>query len=284
MNSSKIPDASSKLEELIQQPFNVDDAMRLVRLGANPNVKRNNTDSLLHLFVINNEDGKYNEKIEELVSKYKTDINILNAKGLSPLGNLIYKPFSVDDAMRLVRLGANPNVKRKNGDSLLHIFLRNNCYGIFEELVSKYKADINITNAEGLSPLGSLIQQPFHIDDAMTLVRLGANPNVKRNNTDSLLHLIIKNNQDGDWNELIKELIIKYKADFKGINLSKVEVLKIPNNDKKDNFSIQPSKNRPSFKAYFETDPEVESPKFPIGRTMPINNSPPELPPRRKKS
>jgi len=206
------------LKCLMNSTFNVSAAMKLVRLGASPNSKDKNGDSLLHILVRNNKTGEYDKTIEELIKVFKVDIHAWDKYSNTPLKCLISGAFNVDDAMKLIRLGANANTKDKHGDSLLHILVRNNKNGVYdntiEELIKVFKVDIHAWDRYNDTPLKCLISGAFNVDDAMKLIRLGANANTKDINGDSLLHILIRNNKNGEYDKTIDELIKTFNADI----------------------------------------------------------------------
>ncbi len=180
------------------------DALDLVQLGANPNTQNKDGQSLIHLLV-NYESGKiayHNQRaIETLVNRYKVDVDALNREGLTPLQCLLNrKTWYTKDALDLVQLGANPNTKNKDGQSLIHLLVSYDSRKIaphnqraIETLVKHHKADINSLNSEGLTPLQCLMsQEKWSTSDALTLVRLGANLHAN-NDKDQPLALLLKN-------------------------------------------------------------------------------------------
>ena len=191
-----------RLKALINSNFINQEAFDLVKAGANPNVKNQEGDSLLHLLVKYNafyRDSHNNLYIRALVNHYNADINQKNAAGMTPLQCLLCDiGFLTKDAMFLVRLGADPNSKNLEGDSLLHLltkfndFYRDDHNNIaIDELVQKHKADINIVNLRGKTPLECMLDNiGFLTENAMLLVKLGANPNSKNSQGLSLLALL----------------------------------------------------------------------------------------------
>lgn len=126
-------EVTSQLKTLINGTFLTTDAMRLIRMGADPETLDNSGDPLLHILSQenNNENGYNNEAIEELVTTYHVNIDILNANGFTPLQCLISNTFTKENAMKLVHLGANPDIGNKENSTLLQIlsFKHNNLKG-----------------------------------------------------------------------------------------------------------------------------------------------------------
>ena len=129
------------------------------------------------------------------------------------LRTLIGGTFFTEDAMALIRAGANPDIRDEFGDSLLHILIQeeNNIDGCndtyIEELVTQHHFNIDTQNGRGFTPLQSVINNPFDTEEAMKLVRLGANPETKDDKGISLLNILsMENNQNGTNNAAVAEL------------------------------------------------------------------------------
>lgn len=210
-------DHLTPLQALLKNSFNTEAVMKLVRLGANPNTKNSEGESLLHLLIKNNKNGCNNIAIEELIDVHHANINIQNAAGFTPFQCFMNSgSVTRETAMTLVRLGADSNTKTDTkGNSLLHLLVTHNKNGLYDRaiknLVTLYKADINIENNAGLTPLQNLLLQnflenSFNPEALMKLVRLGAYPDTKNCEGESLLQLLVKNNVNGCNDAFIKEL------------------------------------------------------------------------------
>jgi len=233
---------NQELKTLIGSAFTPEAAMKLVRLGANPNTLGTNGESFLHILVRSNalcNHPSVDRYIIELVNgntsddaevndiqadDIKADVNVKNVSGLTPLQSLISGNFNPEAAMRLVCLGANPNVVSTHGESLLHIVVKSNAAGsrpsvsrCISELVNKHKADINIKNASGLTPLENLVNGKFTFEAVMALVRLGADANTTDRCGESILHELVEYNCYSNHPSIaryISELVNTYKADI----------------------------------------------------------------------
>jgi hypothetical protein len=220
---------TEQLRNLLQKTsYDVNTALNLIRLGADKNIMINGK-SLLHLWTQDNIDNSSTAAIIELVETHGADINIKDAKGLTPLQALMNaSSFNSENAMDLIRLGADKNTI-VNGKSLLHILVENNPQGnqdgIIGELIEIHHADINIKDVNGLSPLECLLNASFLMGDTwklraiMNLIRWSSdnpdsNPNIKRKDGQSLLHMLAENNQTGDFDNEITELVENYAADI----------------------------------------------------------------------
>lgn len=210
------------LQCLMASSLSIKDAMQLVRLGANPNQKNSQGDALLILMTQRNQKNTYDTNIKELVEEYHAYIDITDATGCTPLQYVMNNSFSIYNAMKLVRLRANPNQVNQEGNSLLHLLAleRNNNKGfaieMMKELVKTYGADIDIQNAEGNTPLQCVMNSPFSINDTLQLINLRANPNKKNNEGTPFLHILAKKcaSEKDKGYEIIKEVVEKCHADI----------------------------------------------------------------------
>jgi len=84
-----------------------------------------------------------------------------NIEATEQLRSILNGKFSIEKSIQKVREGADPNTKDDMGNSLLHRVVRNMWGGrnhdIIEELVNIHKADINIQDANDLTPLQCLM-------------------------------------------------------------------------------------------------------------------------------
>lgn len=205
--------------------WHTNDAMELVDLGANPNDLDINGNPLIHSLVNFDKDTIKNHNITAittLVNKYKVDINSKNKDELTPLQLLINRnTWFTNDALKLVALGANPNVANANGQPLIHCLatydkteIKTHNHWAIALLVTKYKADINAKNAQGQTALECLMNNPlgYEAEDAFLFIRLGANPNTVNAKGESLLHRLATDGQNNNT-ALIRELLDKYHAD-----------------------------------------------------------------------
>lgn len=221
---------TKELQQLISVFFKTEEAMSLVYFGADPSVKDNSRtgSTLMHILVRDMyQFPRDRDAVEELVNDYKVDMNIKDRAGRTPLQILLSLSgmrARADDAMFLVDLGADPRVKNDRGTTLLHLLVMGmkdfpkNKYAI-KKLVQKYGVDVNIKDRDGKTPLQRLISEPAKPDDAMFLVSLGADPLVKNDSGNALLHLLVMNMKDVPNNRYaIKELVEEYKVSINDKN------------------------------------------------------------------
>lgn len=212
---------TKKLRILMNASFTLNKAMELIKAGANPNTKNDNGNSFLHILINHHAahyDSRHYEYIKILVEVYKADINQKNARGMTSLQCFLHNSgFITEDVMLFVRLGADPDTKDSDGNSLLHILTHyNNIYNdshnqdAINELITEYKADVNITNSAGETALECMLaHSEFLTNNAMQLVGLGGNPNSKNSHGESLLTLL-KNRHHND--DAIHQLLTIYGA------------------------------------------------------------------------
>lgn len=230
------------LECLInKRPWDIQDALLLASLGSRADTKDSYGQPLIHCF-INNKNNAFtsddSEAITALVNKYNFDINAVDKDGNTALQRLINKKrWYTKDALLLASLGASPDTKDDDGQPLIHQFVTADTYygeGIkpsnqaaLVDLVEKYSFDINATNNQGHTALQCLMNQPhgFRAEDAMLLVRLGANPNEKSASGESLLHFLAKSSSDNS--AAIKKLLTEYSVDISYKNKSESTALEV---------------------------------------------------------
>jgi len=191
---------TAKLKKLIStDSYHSSEVLVLVRLGADPNITDDQRRPLLHRLV---ERMEWSETVysalQELVNEWGADIHIKDASGRTPLQFLMRNPFLLNDAMLLLYLKADPNVKDSEGYTLLHRAVRDMHGSLpkskaIKELVNVYQVDINSRDGDGFTPLQWLMDENiFYADDALYLIRLGADVRVKNMLGESLLDLFKK--------------------------------------------------------------------------------------------
>lgn len=134
---------TEQLRTLINGTYFTEDAMALVRAGANPNIQDEDGDFFIHqqTHESNNVRGCNDRTIKELVTQFHVDIDTQNAQGLTPLQCIINNPSNAKDAIKLVRLGADPETRNNEGVSLLDILSapENNVQGMNDEAIVELK-------------------------------------------------------------------------------------------------------------------------------------------------
>lgn len=103
-----------------KENYNVLNAMLLISLGADPDTKDAKGWALLH-YLMYKFDKFDRTRLDELVINYHATIDIKDKDGKTPLQHLLNGMFRASDAMRLIRLGANPNTKNDAGKTLIQL-------------------------------------------------------------------------------------------------------------------------------------------------------------------
>lgn len=194
----------------------IDRAVNLIKAGADPRVVNPNGKTFLHILVDHIEMTR--STISELVSENWIDINITDADGRTPLQCLLDSlPAILYFAIDLIHLGADTRVLNSNGDSILHFLAERGGHAdaicLIERLVMRHKADINIKNQGGKTPLQMLLKNTFSAEDAMRLVRLKANVKVFNSKGQSLLH-ILSCNMNKENKSAVRELVKEHRVDI----------------------------------------------------------------------
>ncbi|TAL65368.1 MAG: ankyrin repeat domain-containing protein [Legionella sp.] len=99
-----------------------------------------------------------------------------------------------EKAHNLIEIGANPDVLNASGYSLLHIFIFNRQFAQAFNLVKKLKANINIKDNHGRSPLYYMLEDHYPIDQIINMIKNGADPRTTNREGQAALSLLLKNN------------------------------------------------------------------------------------------
>lgn len=126
--------------------------------------------------------------------------------------SLLNGTFDADALLDLIHQGADSNVKDSSGNSVLHCFILHKVdRELIRKLVIQYKANVEIKNKKGHTSLQVLMDNPCNIGEAMTLVRLKANPDTKDSKGCPLLHRLIISHAS---HQIIREMVETFKADI----------------------------------------------------------------------
>lgn len=218
VKQAKTKELKSLLDRGIRSQEDLGLAMELVRAGANPNVKADmqiydreiikNVRSFLHMNCGAYYCGSYRLDIKsliELVLVYGADVNSINFAGQAPLELFSFGDISgeVERPLVLLSLGANPDTRNPEEDSLGHTFLHKLIIALsnitdrlsfldettksaekdkwdklllaIQYTVKEMKADINIETTSGHTALGLYAStENFSKDVFLLLLNLGA--------------------------------------------------------------------------------------------------------------
>ena len=126
---------------------------------------------------------------------------------------MLNEKYTVDHIANMVRLGANPNIKNKQGKAPIHFLIRDSFLSALK-MLQLHPSSIHLKDAEG-TPLQIMLNmrhiRHFTADNYLTMIRLGADPDPVDNQGTSLLNIII----NIDSLEKAKELIALSKIPLK---------------------------------------------------------------------
>jgi ankyrin repeat protein len=227
----------------------VNEMLRLVQLGANPNATNSLGHTLLHVLVARNE-SKYDHNsffggytyllddyVKKLVQKHRVSVDVKNGQDQTPLQFLLdnnrYDQYFAHNATLLVTLGASPDTISANGQTLLHALITGNTsisrsdgsYLLDDDikrLVQKNLVAVEVKNTQGQTPLQFLLDSNQYDEkfthNAMLLVSLGAHLGTKNVKGHTLIDILEANTSHASSKAAIKELIGKYSAETLGGN------------------------------------------------------------------
>jgi ankyrin repeat protein len=196
----------------------------LLEHGAEPNMKNWDGESSLHQ-LLTEVWSPYNNSnscgIARLLLGHGANVNDKDKDYKSPL-HLAMRKGSYDVAQILLEHGAEPNVANKNGNTPLHLVFRStHDYADFRPddnevltarfvwLLLDHGADVYPMDKDRTTPLHLAIQQGMH-EIARTLLVRSAEPNVKNNDGETPLHLLLEgyfSNDDDHVPDLVQLLL-----------------------------------------------------------------------------
>ena len=182
-------DLDAELVKLLNQSIFSEEVFRLIELGANPNLLNESGYSLFHILIFN----RLLDQAFKLAENERININIKDHHGFPPLYYMLNEKYTVDHIANMVRLGANPNIKNKQGKAPIHFLIRDSFLSALK-LLQLHPSSIHLKDAEG-TPLQIMLNmrhiRPFTADSYLTMIRLGADPETVDNQGTSLLNIII---------------------------------------------------------------------------------------------
>lgn len=172
---------------------------QLLAAGASPDVRTKRGMPLLHE-VISCQPEK--TSVLEALLEAECDPDLRNSRGETALHRaLAAYSFSgcILPAERLLLAGADPDIQDRLGFTALHELTRETTGNPARalRLMQKYGADIDIRDNEGLSPLLRAARYSTGSEVMQAFLEAGANPAMKDNDGNTLLHLVAMNPKNG---------------------------------------------------------------------------------------
>lgn len=156
---------------------------------------------------------KGNLNVVKILVNNNANIEYINDNNINPLLAAL-NSYNIDIAKYLLDIGANPNVIDDEGISAL---IKSNIEPeLFENLITKYGADINLS-----IPYGTILHYAcefFDIDSILFLLDQGANIHALDSENNSALHILINQRNTDNISENTKIIKILIK---RGINIDK---------------------------------------------------------------
>ena len=238
----------------------------LIAAGADPNVKDEHGNTLLHNADLH---GARNAKVIKVLIAAGADPNVKNEYGNTPLHDAvryINRTYLIkhDNVKALIAGGADPNVLDQNGKTPLYrafrravtreqyiIYLgyrhrggkREECdgdffQGVIRDLIAG-GADPNPKDPSGVTLLHDIVGEHVALECTKFLLDLGADPNVKDNDGNTPLHHLVMEASEINFLEMSVRILVAAGAD-----------LNVKNNDGKRprRLAIERAKSRRYYK------------------------------------
>ncbi|PSN32605.1 hypothetical protein C0J52_26220 [Blattella germanica] len=161
-------------------------AIKLLKLGSNPNKKDEHGNTPMHYAA-----QKNLMKVVECLLELKFDLDCTNIDGETPLIKAIEKGNEAI-AIKLLNLGSNPNAKDECGNTPMHYAAEKNLMKVVDCLL-ELKCDIDCTNTDGETPLIKAIEEGNE-EIAIKLLKLGSNPNAEDECGNTPMHYAAEKN------------------------------------------------------------------------------------------
>jgi ankyrin repeat protein len=146
-------DGLTPLHHAIIGSFSKKNVPHLIKLGADPNIADKNGITPLHLAAKNEETT---ELIDIILENGQCNVNPVDNNGKTPLHYAIKRPnpVTINNARRLIQMGANPGIADKNGVTPVHVAARNaESMDLIELLLNTEAVDVNCIDNQGRTPL-----------------------------------------------------------------------------------------------------------------------------------
>jgi ankyrin repeat protein len=221
---------------------NINIVRLLLDKGAEINTKDNLGWTALQ-YAVEFSNSSSNIKTVKLLLERGADVNCVTSSGrsiITQINSSLMRPNSEIAELLLAR-DVDLNFKNMYGDTILHIFVKDNNIDIVRKILNKNYV-IDSQNNMGATPLITAITQQY-FDIAKLLLKKGANPNLLNVNGESALTNLLKK----DYTTIIKQIkilehicswnLIKENSELKREN----ETLKEINNFYEQSLALHPN-------------------------------------------
>ena len=159
----------------------------LLEYGANPNIEDNSGCTPLGnvCYVYNN--GQIDKKVEivSLLISHGAKVNHQDIYGDSILLSAAYSYKGFELIAKLLKNGGNPHILGYGKNSILHLIASNDSnakdFVKIIELPEMGQIDVNFQNNLGDTPLHDAVEQSGNVEVVRTLLKMGAEKNIKNN-------------------------------------------------------------------------------------------------------
>ncbi|XP_048238902.1 E3 ubiquitin-protein ligase MIB2-like [Haliotis rufescens] len=136
------------------------------------------------------------EAVDVLLTSSKLDLTVANKRGFTPIHTAAFKGSARLAEKILGRNRGLVNLKKEDGFTALHLAAFNDHAEVARILISVGRADLNVQGTKGETPLHLACREAY-LSPTQVLVKTGANVNVKDNQGNTPLHVLLMGNQEG---------------------------------------------------------------------------------------
>ena len=172
----------------------------LISHGANINYKMRGVCTPLLIAVSKNNF----ELVDEMIGKMKADPNLSDDKGITPMFIAASKGFN-EIINILLKYGIDINCRMKGGCTPLLVAVSKNNFELVDEMIGKMKADPNLSDDKGITPMFIAASKGFN-EIINILLKYGIDINCRMKGGWTPLLLAISNNHSKLVDEMIGEL------------------------------------------------------------------------------
>lgn len=160
----------------------------LIDKGADPSLQDAKKDTVMH-FVVSQKDCPH-ETLKSIFRSKKAKFSVVNGNGYPVLSFAVMKNnrYVVDLMVRLNRKCTSD--KMSDGRTALHLAAANNKVEISHCLITTGKADINVKDIKGRTPLMSAVYNGGTLKSVEQLIKFECSVNAQDNSGDTALHIL----------------------------------------------------------------------------------------------